>query len=388
MSGLSAGNFKRTLESQQQEPIEATEIVGGDVPESVEPTAAEPDIQEVEVPQEVIETAKADEIIEETEVIEPSVRSLITDDEPEKVEDTVTEVNDDLVIKYLSEKLGKTISLEDLAKEPVENPLESDPYMKEVFEWRKKTGRPIEDFIKFQKDFSEVGDLDVAREFLQLEYPNSTKEEINLELKKFITSEDDLDDDIAEKNWELKKYATKGRTELEKLKVNLGEASTSSLPSELQEKISYADTLKSQIDSNKVMQSDYDNAIKKTALTVDKMTLKLGDDKTIDFLVSEDIRKSIPDTIAQMPHWTNEDGSWNHRAVVEDGLKIQNFDSMIKLAYEQGLNSGKDELIRETKNTNLSDTGSSAQPSTPSDRPIYEDEKSNQRLKTRFKRKK
>jgi hypothetical protein len=87
-----------------------------------------------------------------------------------------------------------------------------------------------------------------------------------------------------------------------------------------------------------------------------------------------------------MPHWRNEDGSWNHRAVVEDGIKIQNFDKMVQLAYEQGLNSGKDELIKETKNTNFSSDGGSNQPNRPTDRPTYEGGRGNKNksLKVKF----
>lgn len=391
MSGLSAGNFRRNLGIQQTEPVNTDEPVE-DVPAVDEPVADEPNrnTPETDEPQEVIETpANADVDINDQPVVdEPSGSSLKTDDDPEQVVQTQLEVNDDLVAKYLSEKLGREVSLEDLAKEPEANPLESDPYMKEIYEWRKKTGRPVEDFVKFQKDFSQVGDLEVAREFLQLEYPNSTKDEIDLELKKFITSEDDFDDEVAQKNWELKKYATKGRAELEKLKANLGQPSASPLPAELQEKINFADQIRNQLDSNKQMQEDYDKAIKQSAQKVDKITLNLGEGKSIDFLVSEQSRKEIPDMIAQMPHWRNEDGSWNHEAVVKDGIKIKSHDAMIKLAYEQGLNAGKDDIIRETKNTNLNDTGSSAQPVKPSNRPVYEDEVGNQNIKVRFGKRK
>ena len=144
---------------------------------------------------------------------------------------------------------------------------------------------------------------------------------------------------------------------------------------------------KSQTTSNIKLQEDYDKAIKDTALSVEKMSLNLDGESSIDFLVSEESRKSIPDTISQMSHWRNEDGSWNHKAVVEDGLRLTNFDAMIKLAYEQGVSSGKDGIIRETKNVNLNDTGSSAQPTRSFDRPVYEDESVKQGLKVRFGKK-
>lgn len=402
MAELNIGNFKKNLKVDESTGEDSgVEVMGGEEPTGTEPTGDEPTPQGEEPtgaePTEETNTEPSTEGGEETikpEDNEPSGSSLKPEENPlpegqSQVESksTEAEINDDAVAKYLSEKLGREVNIEDLAKEREENPLDSDPYMKEVYEWRKKTGRPIEDFIKFQKDFSEVGDLEVAREFLQLEYPNSTPEEINLELSKFTTSEDDLDDEVAQKNWELKKLATKGRAELEKLKANLSEPSQISLPKDIQEKVSFADQLKSQIEANKKEQEDYTQGIERTAQAVDKISMDLGDGTKLDYLVSEDVRKEIPKMIAEMPHWKNEDGSWNHQAVVEDGLKIRNHQDMIKLAYEQGLSKGKDELIRETKNTNLNDTGSSAQPEKPTSKPVYEDEEGSKEIKVRFGKK-
>ena len=83
------------------------------------------------------------------------------------------------------------------------------------------------------------------------------------------------------------------------------------------------------------------------------LKLNLSDDLSIDFKVSEQERKDVVDTIESMPHWRNEDGSWNHQAVVEDGVKIKYHDKIVKLAYEQGINAGKEALLKETKNNTL-----------------------------------
>jgi hypothetical protein len=384
MSGLSTGNFKRNLEPQQNEPTEVVEEVVDAPVNTVEPVSTA--VVTDDTATGVIKTGENLDNKSDEPVVKTTDSSLKTE-EPKSEVVAPIEVNEASVKKFLSEKLGREVSLEDFTKEPSTNPLDSDPYMKEIYDWRTKTGRPIEDFIKFQRDFKDVADLEIAREFLQLEYPNSTSDEINIELRRFTTSEDDLEEEVAQKNWELKKYATKGRSELDKLKSSLGEPNTSALPAEIQEKISFADKFKSQTTSNIKLQEDYDKAIKDTALSVEKMSLNLDGESSIDFLVSEESRKSIPDTISQMSHWRNEDGSWNHKAVVEDGLRLTNFDAMIKLAYEQGVSSGKDGIIRETKNVNLNDTGSSAQPTRSFDRPVYEDESVKQGLKVRFGKK-
>jgi hypothetical protein len=386
MSGLSTANFKRNLEPEQVEPVEVVEDAVDKTTDTDAPVSTA--VVTEGAPQEVINTGENLDN-KSNEPVDKTTDSSLKTEKPESEVISPIEVNEASVKKFLSEKLGREVSLEDFTKEPSTNPLDSDPYMKEIYEWRAKTGRPIEDYIKFQKDFKDVADLEIAREFLQLEYPDSTSDEINIELRRFTSSEDDLEEEVAQKNWELKKYATKGRTELDKLKSSLGEPNTSSLPTEIQDKVSFADKIKSQMADNGKMQEDYDTAIKTAALSVERMSLNLDGESSIDFLVSEESRKSIPDTISQMSHWRNEDGSWNHRAVVEDGIKITNFDAMIKLAYEQGQNSGKDGIIRETKNVNLSDTGSSAQPTRSLDRPVYEDEDkgAKQGLKIRSRKK-
>jgi hypothetical protein len=398
MSGLSAGNFKKNLgvqageeATQTEEALQEPEVTPDQNQEPAQEPAQEPVQGEEPAETEVneggdAEPAEAPEDNTSPEGGEPSGSSLKAENLDEGQE-TTEQIDDDAVSKYLSEKLGREVTLEELTAEKPD-PLESDPYMKEVFEWRKKTGRPIEDFIKYQQDFDKVSDMDVAREFLQLEYPDSTPKELNLELKKFMESEDDLEEDLEQKQWELKKYAIKGRKELDKLKTDLGEPNQSSLSPEIREKVELADKIKSQVETNTKAQEDYFKGIKDTAKSVDKMTLNLGEDNKIDFVVSDQIKKSIPDMIDQMPHWKNEDGGWNHKAVVEDGIKIQNFDKMIQLAFEQGQNSGKDSLIRETKNTNLSDTGSNAQPSKPTNKPIYENEGKKKELKVGFKKRK
>ncbi len=361
MTKLSMSNFKKNLgEPQPIEPVEQDptpiEPAATEPQEPVQPTVIEPEPTPVE-PVQNINPDNSGEPTPDPTPVEPSVEPSVIEPEP-------LELTDELVSNYLSEKLGKQFNLEDLSKEPV-NPLDSDPYLKEIYEWRNKTGRPVEDFFKFQKDYSQVSDIDIVRENLQLDYPNATAEEINLELSKLIPSDTDLEDDIAKKNWELKKLATKGRATLEDLKVTFNEPTTTHLPEEIQNKVSYADTIEKQIQENNKFQEEYNKAITTTALATENIKLNLGDSE-ISFNIAEDRRKSLPQDISDMSHWKNEDGSYNHQAVVEDGIKIKYFNEIIKLAYEQGLNTGKDSLIKETNNVNLDGAQSVPQPTVPS----------------------
>lgn len=376
MNRLSMGNFKKNLGTPQPtEPIKVNlEPVEPSVQEPIGNEPTEPAVAEPVEP--VINT-------EPTEPIEPvvPVQDNTPDDSgeptpvqpnvgPSVIEPEPLELTDESVISYLSEKLGKQVTLDDLTKETV-NPLDSDPYLKEIYEWRNKTGRPVEDFFKFQKDYSQVSDIDIVRENLQLEYPNATAEEINLELSKLTPSETDLEDDIARKNWELKKQATKGRAELEKLKSNLGEPTTTHLPEDIQNKVKYAEDIQKQVLENEQVQQEYNQAIEKTALETSSIKLSLGD-LDIDFNISEDKRAKLPQDISDMSHWRNEDGSMNHKAVVEDGVKIKYFNDIINVVLQQGISIGKEEVIKERDNVTLGNTPATPQPNQTSKIKVHE----------------
>ncbi len=285
-----------------------------------------------------------------------------------------TDLGEDVIFKQLSEKLGREIKSYDDLKPSEQTAVELDPQVKLINEWKEKTGRPVEDFFKFQKDYTQVSDADVAREFLQLEYPTFTREEINLELENLLPSEDDLDSEAAKKSLELKKYAIKGRKALEALKQDLGTPSTNSLTPEIKQKLEFADKVQSQITANEAMQADYNKQIEQASLSNSAMKLNLDDSLSIDFKIPDEDRKTLPTLLNEMPHWRKEDGSWNHQAVVEDAIKIKYFDSMIRLAYEQGLNSGKDDILKQAKNTTLGNPNTeSSEQGTGSKKPIIED---------------
>lgn len=358
MTKLSMGNFKKNLGNPAPvEPVDTPPVEPTTPTEPIEPVPQEP----VQPNDTNTDPAPAAEPVQNNNPDgsgEPVPVESST--EPSNVEPAPIELTDELVGSYLSEKLGKPFSFEDLNKEPV-NPLDSEPYLKEIYEWRNKTGRPVEDFFKFQKDYSQISDIDIVRENLQLEYPNATAEEINFEIKRLTPSEEDLEEDVTRKNWELKKLATKGRAKLEELKSNLSEPLPTSIPKEFQEKIKYAESIEQQIKESETIQQTYNQNIEKAALETSSIKLSVLDSE-LDFLIPEQNRKTLPQDISDMSHWKNPDGSFNHKAIVEDGIKIKYFNDILKVATEQAFNAGKDALIKESSNSTLGGAQTVPQP--------------------------
>lgn len=383
MSGLSMKRFSGQEEGSQSNNLDFSSLESNPnyKPESGENSGEgsgeSSSAQEAQTQEQVDNTSEnTQEQTQNTEVnTSTSSSSTNTEVNPEVQQSVNTSLDENSIFKQLSEKLGREIkSYEDLTTTVNVAP-ELDPQVKLINEWKEKTGRPVEDFFKFQKDYSKVSDADIAREFLQIEYPTFTAEEINLELESMLPSEDDLDSEIAKKSLELKKYAIKGREILETLKQDLGEPSSNLLTPEIKQKLELVDQIQSQIEASKVSQNAYDKMIEQVALSNSGLKLNLDDNLSIDFKLSDEDKKGIPTLINEMPHWRNEDGSWNHQSVVEDAIKIKYFDAMIKLAYEQGLNSGVDDVLKTAKNSTLGNNPntSGTEQGLGSKKPIIED---------------
>lgn len=289
--------------------------------------------------------------------------SLTPEPTPVPQEPVTADVIDEAkMLEYLSEKLDKPLaSLDDLITKPAEptvNPLEEDPQLKEIYEWRKKTGRPLTDWVKFQKDYDNMSNMDVAREILQYKYPDLTPEELSLELSNYTPNEDDLDEDRVKKNLALKKFAIDGRKELNTLKSKLDTAlpNSGALSEEEKQKISLFDKYQEQITLQQQQAEksakEYNDNVAAQISTFKSIPLKLSEDLSIDYEVTDASRGSIQDFM-QMKHWYNKDGSFKHDEIVKDSFFIQNRESIIKLAFEQGVAKGKEEIDVDSRNVNL-----------------------------------
>lgn len=272
--------------------------------------------------------------------------------------------SEELMFQTLSEQLGREVkSYEDLIQKPVE----VDPRVKELNEWSKRTGRPMEDYFKLQKDYSQVSDEQIAREYLRAKYPNFNEAELSYKMSTMLPDEDDLENDKIRKSMEMKMFTGEARKYFDSMKQELSQPIANLMTDEAKHKVDYYDQIKAQIDqNNQASKSYYDGLVQASSMS-DKLKLSLGGDVSIDYSIAEADRKGIADYINNVPHWKNQDGSWNHEAVVKDAYKIKNFDQIMQEVYKQGLNAGQSETIRTQNNITLdSQTSAASQTDKPS----------------------
>jgi hypothetical protein len=267
---------------------------------------------------------------------------------------TQYEIKDEDVFQTLSEKLGREVkSYEDLTPQPVD-PFGGDQVLKEIAEFRQKTGRPVEDWLKAQVDYTQMGDLQVAREYLQYKYPSLNDDQINaLVAKDYAPNEDDDAQEAMFRSIELTKFATEGRKALGEHKSQYNSPATPQLTQEMQQLLELGKAASADYQEAQKNQLAYNQGLAAASQKAETIPLALAEGLTIDFVTDEAGRRTLPQFINEMPHWRNADGSTNYQAVAEDGVKIRNFDKIISLVYQQGLNAGKDQLVRDVKNTNL-----------------------------------
>ena len=313
----------------QEEVAETPEEETQQEPEAVEAPQEEVTAeQEVQEPVETEETTE-DEITNE-EPVEPEA--------PEEPETTPVSYDNESVLNYLKENFGFEGELTEEAFKPKVVEPELPENLRILKEWSEKTGLDISQWPDYNKDYSKMSDLDVAREILVGRYPDFTEEELQSELEEFIPDEFDEPKDKLKKSKNLKKFAADGRKELEAKKVELKPASLS--PDQV-EKLEFADSIQKQIDESAKVQEQYKQTINQRSLNFKGLDVQLSEDMKFTHKLDEKGKKDLAKFVMNPKGWYNEDGTPNHDNIIQDAVKLRDFDILLKKAYEQGLNDQK-----------------------------------------------
>lgn len=261
------------------------------------------------------------------------------------------ELTEEVLLEKLSEKLGKKIeSFDDLTPKPIN----IDPEVQQLLDWKKDTGLSLTQWPEYNRDFSQLSDLDVVRETLTKNSPNFTREELEYKMRDYVYDPDnDEESDRVAKSIKLKEAAQQGRQQLEKNKLSLVEQAQAKgevLSEEVKTQLEYAKQSKAQADLAAKAQKAYEESIKSASNNLEAINLKLNDEFNIKYNLPQEVKNSLPNMVAEMPSWKSEDGSINAQAVVADVAKLTNFDKIVQAAFEQGVNVGKEGMIKKSVN--------------------------------------
>ena len=287
--------------------------------------------------------------------------------ESQAQEDTTqsSELNEESVLSFIKNKYGREInSLDELtaAQESEDMPEDVAAYYK----YKKETGRGIDDYVRLNKDFNELNPDTLLREYLSATEEGLDSEDIDMLMEDYSYDED-LDDDAEIKKIKIarKKTIAKAKKyfneQKEKYRVPLESSGSSISESEAKDLEAYKQYIESSKTYEEELQRKRDWFFKKTDNVFGsefkgfEFTL---DDKKVTYSPGDatELKKAQSDSSNFLKKFLNEDGLIEDAVGYHKALSIaMNPDKFAKFFYEQGKAEATDDVMRKTKNINMSE---------------------------------
>ena len=156
---------------------------------------------------------KVSEVNEADETKEPTVDSVVdstpteqsseeapVDTLKENIKTPVPELNEEQVLDFIKNRYDKDVSsVEDLLAKKEAN-MEMPEDVSAYLEYRKKTGRGFEDYVKLNRNFKEMDETQLLRE-----YYSATEEDLDAEDIQYMMEDFSYDNELDEENVVKKK---------------------------------------------------------------------------------------------------------------------------------------------------------------------------------------
>ena len=278
------------------------------------------------------------------------------------------ESNDELkeedVLSYISKRYNKQInSFDELVSERSDEQLPED--VSAYLKYRKETGRGFEDFLKLKEDFDTMDPDNILRSYFKSTHVGLDDEDIDVMMEDYSYNED-LDDDstikkakLAKKKMiaEAKQYFT---TQKEKYKMPL-ESRMAFVPNE--EKEVY-ESYKQYTQQAKTIEEE--NNRKRQWFDQKTNDVFNNEFKGFEFSLEDNKLVYVPADAAELKKIHSDPSNFSKKFIGEDGLLkdpvgyhkalavAMNPEKFAKFFYEQGKSEAVDDVMRKTKNVNMS----------------------------------
>ena len=319
-------------------------------------------VQEVE--KELLE--KHEQEISGGQAPEPEVDTVVIENTETPPQPEEVDLSEDQVLSYIGKRYNKQInSFDELLAErqsAEEMPEDVAAYMK----YRKETGRGFEDFLNLKKDFDSMDSDQILHEYLSATQKGLDKEDIETLMEDYRYDED-LDDESKVKKTKIakKKAVAEAKRffneQKEKYKLPL-ESSTAAIPDVEKEEF---EAYKRYIGEANTLQEENKRKQKWFEQKTDEV---FGNEfKGFEFKLNDRSLKFAPGDAAELKKiqstpmnfinkFLDENGMIKDAAGYHKALAIaMNPDRFAKYFYEQGLSDATEDVMRKTKNINMSE---------------------------------
>ena len=325
----------------ETEQVESTEVKVEDQPE-----------QEVEV-KEVNDTDQEEKPVEK-----------VVEEQPPQME-TPTELDENEVLSYIGRGYGKEI---DSIDELVSTREESEPLPEDVaayLKYKKETGRGFNDFAKLQKDYTDLSPDALLREYYSITEEGLDSEDIDLLMEDFA-----FDEEIHEPT-EIKKIKLAKKKEIAKAKRYLKqqqeqykqplESRESSATANNDELIEYRQYLESAKTQEEQANHKREWFVKKSdeifSTEFKGFKFNVGDNDVVYTPGSaSELKKAQETPLNFVNKFLDSNGYLKDAEGYHRSLAIaMNPEKFAQFFYEQGKSQATDDVMRKTKNVNMSE---------------------------------
>lgn len=304
-------------------------------------------------------------VVEDTATEETTVEETTTEEVKEE-EAVPAELSEEQVLSYIGKRYGREInSLEELnaAREEAEE-LPED--VAAYFKYKKETGRGIEDYVKLQRDFSSMNPDTLLREYLTITEGEGLDAEDIDSLMEEYSFDEELDDEAVIKKTKLakKKAIAKAKKffneqkELYKQPLESSSAANPQAQEEVQAYRQYLESVKTQQEEAEAKRNWFIKETDKVFTDDFKGFNFILDDKTVTFAPgdTQSIKKNQESVMNFVNKYLDDKGLIKDAAGYHRALAIaMNPDKFAKFFYEQGKSSATEDVMRKTKNINMTE---------------------------------
>lgn len=244
------------------------------------------------------------------------------------------------VAQYLSERLGREISSLDQLTEQQSTQL--DERVAAIAQFVEETGRNPQDWFTYQSfNTSEMDDMTAVRVQLATDHPNLTASELNMLISNKYKFNPDVhtEEEIAYSQLQLKMDATKAKESIEKMRESYKAP-------ERQEA--------NEAGFDSVIDEQWVEAMVKDVNGIEALEFDLGNERTFNFNITDEYKRQLIEKNVKLEEYfdpyVNEQGQWNFDLLSSHRAVIDNIDSIVKTAYQQGMSDGQRNVVSRASN--------------------------------------
>lgn len=322
--GMSLSDEAPVVEEQTQEaPVENVQ----------------PDVQEVV--QEQVQQEPTPEPVEETTQPEAAVEEPQSSLQEEEISEEEMEA---AMLSYLSERLGREVSSLDEIQGTQDTSVEIDERVAAINEFVRQTGRDPQDWFTYQAmNPSEMDDIGAVKAQLRTQYGDLSDSDLNL----LLNNKYKLDAELYEENEvrlaqiQLKMDADKARQEIETLRSQYAAPVKQEQPT-------------TQEEPEGIVNDEWLSNMSAEVDALDGIEFQVAKDKAFTFGLEDNYKsqlKSKNENIEDFfSSYVGNDGQWNFEKWNMHQAVLDNIETIVKTAYQQGLGEGQRSLVDKAAN--------------------------------------